>query len=686
MFSKLAFKNVTKSIRDYTIYFLTMTFGVCLFYMFNSIDSQAAMMKLSTSQYQSMKMLTAAIGYVSVFISVILGFLIVYANGFLIKRRKKELGIYMTLGMNKGKISRILIAETFLIGLFALGVGLLVGVFAAQGLSVVTAKMFEVSLKSFQFTFSMQAFYKTLLYFGIIFLVVMVFNTISISRLKLIDLLTAGRKNESLKIKRLWISVLLFLVSAACLAAAYRLIIQNGMMSFGADFTWSIVLGCVGTLLFFFSLSGFLLRVVQANKKLYFKNLNMFVLRQINSKINTTFLSMSVICVMLLITIGTLSTGMGMSNAMTSNIKNTTPYDASFTYVYHQDDPKKQIQDIAKKMLADKIDLNHYAKEYVQLNYYDSKLTYSEFHFDRELLKQNFGDAAASQIESELPQSPVEVLPLSDYNKALALQGKPTVDIGNHEFLINCTVGQLFPQFNRYLKSDGVLTINGKKLTPAFKAVKQISMTTAMSGSDAGTVIVPDDVVKGLSRTQEILNVNYKPGADEEPLLTQLDTVYNKTAMENETIFRPYDMMSTRNKIYAQSVGLSTMISYLAIYIGLVFLITSAAILALQQLSEASDNAARYGLLRKLGAEEKMVNRSLFTQIGIYFFIPLSLAVVHSIVGIKVANNAVSLLGHMDILGNTLVTAAVFLVIYGGYFLATYFGSRSILRQSENSL
>jgi putative ABC transport system permease protein len=124
MFYKLAVKNVTKSMKDYTVYFLTLMFGVCLFYMFNSIDSQTAMLKLSSSQQQAVKALTQIIGYVSVFISVVLGFLIVYANGFLMKRRKKELGVYMTLGMPKGKISIIIIVETLLIGLISLAVGL----------------------------------------------------------------------------------------------------------------------------------------------------------------------------------------------------------------------------------------------------------------------------------------------------------------------------------------------------------------------------------------------------------------------------------------------------------------------------------------------------------------------------------------------------------------------------------
>ena len=679
MFCKLALKNVTKSLRDYTVYFLTMTFGVCLFYIFNSIESQKVLLNLSATQSESLTMLTNVINYISVFIAVILGFLIVYANQFLMKRRKKELGLYTILGMEKGGISKIIILETLFIGIFALAIGLLVGVFAAQGLSVITAKMFEVNMKSFQFIFSINACYKTLFYFGIIFLIVMIFNTISISKFKLIDLLTANKKNESLKIKRLWISVILFLISVACLGTAYYLIIKNGMMSCDNNFTTSIILGCIGTLLFFLSLSGFLLRVVQSNKRLYFKNLNMFVLRQINSKINTTFVSMAVICIMLLVTIGTLSTGSGLADAMTKLIKNSTPYDVSFSYVYHQDDPNKQIKNIAQKMKTDKIDLDQYAKEYAQLTYYTSNVLYKDIYLNTSLFPAGFGRT------DKINQIPVAVISLTDYNNAVKMQGKPTLALKENEFAINANFDQLIPIVNDFLKTKSKVTLNGKELTCTQKAATQITFATTASEQDTGTLVVPDNMVKGLTIAEEYLNMNYKSGVSENEFVKQLKTVYNKKDKNSGKILLPYDGMRTKIEMYANGAGLKTMISYLAIYIGLVFLITSAAVLALQQLSEASDNVERYGLLKKLGAEESMVNHALFTQIAIYFFIPLALAIVHSAVGIHVANNIVSLLGHVDIISNTIFTAAIILLIYGGYFLATYFGCKGMIKTNKNN-
>ncbi|NLG92721.1 MAG: ABC transporter permease [Clostridiales bacterium] len=666
MFCKLALKNVTKSIRDYTVYFLTMAFGVCLFYMFNAIDSQTAMLQLTKSQYDSIKALAQAIAYVSVFISVILGFLIVYANQFLIKRRKKELGIYMTLGMEKGKISKMIVFETLLIGLFALVTGLIVGVFASQGLSVVTAKLFEANLKAFVFTFSINAFYKTLLYFGIIFLIVMIFNTVSISKLKLIDLLLAGKKNETLKIKKLSVSVFVFFLSVICLGIAYYLIIKNGMLQFDSMFAASIILGSLGTLLFFFSLSGFLLRVVQMNRGLYFKNLNMFILRQINSKINTTFLSMSVICIMLLITIGTLSTGMVLANVLTRNLKDTTPYDISLLCFLNEDRPG--FVSIAENLKKEKVDLNQYVRGYTQVNEYVSDIQFKEI-YDMDKIPEYYRDSLRFR------EFPVTILSVSDYNNAAVLQGKPVITLKPGEFAVNCNISQLVPAIESFLNTTGKVKLNGTELAYAKNGVQTLCVFTTSSPQDPGTLIVPDNLVEGLKVQRVELNAQYKKGMNEQEFTQLL-----KSKCKSDTDW-PFDEMFTKTDMYENASGLRTIVSYLAIYIGLVFLITSAAVLALQQLSEASDNTERYGLLRKLGAEEKMINRALLGQIGIYFFIPLSLALVHSAVGIHVANNAITLIGHLDILGNILFTAAVFLLIYGGYLLATYFGSKNMIRQ-----
>lgn len=682
MFSKLAFKNTARSMKDYLVYFLTLMFGVCLFYMFNSIDAQTAMMKISSSQTEILKTLTQVIGYVSVFISVILGFLVVYANGFLMKRRKKELGVYMTLGMPKSEISRILIIETLFMGLLSLAVGLVAGIFLSQGMSVITAKLFEANLSRFIFTFSKGAFLKTLLYFGVIFLVVMIFNTISVSHLKLIDLLSASHKNQKLRINRLWISVVIFIISVGCLAAAYYLIEKNGMIQFTTEFFASLILGSIGTLLFFLSLSGFLLRVVQSNKKLYFKNLNMFVLRQFNSKINTAFVSVSVICIMLLMTIGTLSTGMSMSGVLSKNLKTTCAYDATFTSYGGNVSTngattvtvsKGRDENILGAMQKAKFDLSKWTDHYAQISVYtlkDKNANYSLF-LSRENWPKLFGS-----YSDNMAKAPLAVMPLSGFNQLLKMRGKEPLALTENQYAINSNYENLIPVYNSILQSGKKITLNGKSLEPLAPVQSECFYDTG-STEDIGTLVLPDSYVSGLKPAITFLNLNYKAG------VTDSEFVSAAKAANKESEIPIYDSLNTKADIYQSAGGYQVMISYLALYIGIVFLIAAAAILALQQLSESSDNAERYGLLRKLGAEEKMIDHALFTQIALYFLLPLSLAIVHSIVGIHVANSVIVNLGHMDILSNIVMTAIIFVVVYGAYFLATYFGSKSMIRQKE---
>ena len=663
MFSKLALSNVKKSIKDYTVYFLTLTFGVCLFYMFNSIDSQKSMMVLTKSQYDIIKQMTSIINGVSVFVSVILGFLIIYANKFLIKRRKKELGIYMTLGMEKGKISKILVLETFIISIFSLGIGLLIGIFAAQGLSVVTAKLFEVDLTNFHFTFSTAAFVKTIIYFGIIFIIVMIFNVFIVSKYKLIDLLNAQKQNEKLKLKNLRLSVVLFIISVICLAFAYRCIIHNGMMSMNLEFWMSILFGSLGTLLFFMSLSGFLLKVIQGNKKFYFKGLNMFILRQINSKINTTFVSMSLICIMLLVTIGTLSTGMGLSNALTEGLEKATPFDAS-VYLDSLDDTPVNVN--FSKILGNKLD--DVAKESVEVSFYQLPITYKDLVININK-KENL-----SAYFVEFIKSKVSGIKLSDYNRILKMQGKKPISLKDNEYALNCNFNDIKEYYS--LSDIKTLSINGKDYSLYQNNFQMTQMKTYSQEYDFGTLILPDAAFSNCIVVEQLLNINYK----------ESNEAYEK--MFNDELLKDLDNSTghnsiTKQRVYAQSVGLKVMVSYIAIYIGFVFLITSAAVLALQQLSESSDNIERYKLLREIGTEEKMINKALFSQVFIYFMMPLGLAIIHSVVGISVANNVVKMVGNLDILSNTVFTALIFLIIYGGYFIATFLSCKNMIRAKK---
>ena len=252
MLFKLSWNNMKKSIKDYAIYFLTLVLGVAIFYMFNSIDSQQAMLQVSQSQREIIKMMISMLGFVSVFVAVILGLLIVYANNFLINRRKKEFGIYMSLGMGRRQISKIILMETIFVGIISLVIGIVAGVFASQFMSVLVAKMFEADMSEFQFVFSQDACMKTCLYFAVMYVAVMLFNTYTVSKYKLINLLNATKKNESIKIKNPIISILVFLFGAGILGYAYWKVTGDVNSLTTADkILPPILMGIVGTISIF---------------------------------------------------------------------------------------------------------------------------------------------------------------------------------------------------------------------------------------------------------------------------------------------------------------------------------------------------------------------------------------------------------------------------------------------------
>lgn len=668
MYFKLSARNVKRSFKDYFIYFLTLTFAVCIFYSFNSLSASEAMTTLNSSQAEMIKSLTRLLSYVSVFVSIVLGFLILYANNFLIRRRKKELGLYMTLGMSKYKISRILVVETFFVGLMSLIVGLLLGLILSQGLATLTVSMFEADITQFKFVFSRDAMLKTMLYFGIIFLFVMVFNSVVIARYKLIDLLYAAKKNQSLKIRKTATSIVLFILSILILGTSYAIMMKYGLFKNGNLVLVCVGIGSLGTFLFFMSLSGFVLNMIQRNKNIYFKDVNIFVLRQINSKVNTTFISMTIICLMLFFTIGVFSTGFSYKAAMEKNIDHFTPFDASL-FLYVDEDAK--MKNVNEAVGAVHIDLD-------QLGGHQSFDLYQSDVNVKALLTPYLDEATKSNI-SNPGDSKLSMMKQSDFKRMLVMQGADPINIKDNEVALFSNFSLYNDVFNRFLNEHKTLTVNGKEYHITDQNVHDIPYKTESYSSEILTVVVPDEAVQATKPVISVVNINYEGNkAVNDEKLYQLNENVFQNQFVNEHGYRLW--ITTKTMIQDSSVGSSTMIVFVGIYLGIVFLISSAAVLALQQLSEASDNLDRYTILKKIGVSKIGINKAIFWQIFIYFMMPLGLAIVHSIFGIQVVNKAIMVAEEVSVLFPAMITALIMIVVYGGYFLATYTGYKSIVK------
>lgn len=684
----MSIKNIRKSVKDYTIYFLTLILGVAIFYIFNSLDSQEAMLVVSSSTREIIKLMLSMINFVSIFVAVILGFLIVYANNFLIKRRKKEFGLYMTLGMGKRQISGILLGETFLIGLLSLGIGLVIGVFGSQLMSILVAKLFEADMSEYQFVFSEAACVKTCLYFGVMYVAVMVFNVFVISRYKLIDLLSAAKKNEKVKMKNPVICVLVFLVAAVTLGYAYYLVTAGIHKIDTIDkIGIPILMGVVSTFLIFWSVSGLALKLVQMNKNMYLKGSNLFILRQIHNQINTTVVSMTIICLLLFMTISVLSSALSLNRLLTQDMEKMTPVDINLYKTAELPNngeySEMQIQDSRKPV-----------SETLKENGLDMKLltdvvevtTYQTDDWTWEDSLKSIIDSAKEQFPMLRYDLAEELIQVSDYNKVARLYGIEEYEVAEDEYIVLCNSDNMVNLRNWALENDTEVTLGGKRYHSKYRKCQEGYLTISASHTNTGVIIVPDNSIfsENIKEYQHYLMANYH--ADSKDEKKEIEGIF-ANERESELIDNlgknQIELQGlTKISIIESSKGVSTIITFIAIYLGITFLIASSAILALKELTENSDNRQRYTILRKIGMDEKMIHQALFRQIGIFFMAPLLLAILHSVFGIQFALKLISVqVQAKEMLPSVVATAVFLILVYGGYFLATYIGSKNIIKE-----
>lgn len=684
MLFKISLKNIRKSLKDYTVYFFTLILGVAIFYVFNAIDSQSVMLDVRENMMDIIKLMNNMLSGVSVFVSCILGFLIIYASRFLIKRRNKEFGIYLTLGMSKRKISAILFFETLLIGIVSLVAGLVIGTILSQFMSVIVANMFDADMTKFKFIFSMKACIKTLIYFAIMYVLVMIFNTFSISRCKLIDLLNAGKKTEKVTMKNPVICTIVFVIGVGILSYAYWMVTRgvrtlNTFDKIGIP----IALGCVATFLIFWSVSGFMIRIFTSIKSVYYKGVNSFVLRQFCSKINTTVFSTTVICIMLFITISVLSAALSMKDSLSKDLDSMCPVDVQLAKYSYEAMSKayatsQNMNEKDREMLEDSklsiietlnnsgFDAQKYFKDVVEYNIYNTGLT----------VKDTLGDINTDDYQF-MADAIMPVMTIGDYNSVARLYGNSTYELNDDEYIIVADYKNMVMIRNQALKKGIILSVNGKEYKPRYNECKDGFVKIGVQNMNDGILVVPDNAVKPQQVRNMGLSADYRADTKEErySIETQLDNL-----MKNISFKKSFISWNSRIDLAESSVGLGALVTFIALYLGIIFLISSAAILALRELSDSADNKERYGMLRKLGVDERMIDMALFKQIGIFFAFPLILALIHSVFGIKFINIILATMGMSSMAASIGLTLAFVAVIYGGYFLITYLCSRSIIR------
>lgn len=672
MLFKLSLSNIRKSLRDYAIYFVTLVIGVAVFYVFNAIGDQAVYMQVSKSRDDIIELLTNTLAGISVFVAVLLGLIIVYANRFLMKRRNMEFALYLMLGMGKGKISAILFIETLLIGTGSIVVGLLIGIGLSQLMSVLVANFFEADMSSYSFSISNEAIIKTILYFLVMYIVVIFFNSITINHFKLIDLIQSGKKSEKVRLKNPILCIIIFIVSSAVLAYAYYRVCYTAQDS---DIGPFIALGIITTFFIFWSVSGLFLRVVMSMKGFYYKGLNCFTFRQLSSKVNTAVMSMTVICIMLFVTICTLSSAFSIKNSMNANLNELCPADFEIEYQESSDEENQKpiSADITEVYNYYGYDITENFKEYVHFSsYMDSNFTF------KEALGEHYQEAKDSYtyVIFDVPESIIKV---SDYNELMKLYGREQITMQSDEFVIVGNYQMAVDMRDKYLEKGDEVNIFGHTLKSKYDSCQDGFVNITSQPLNEGLFIVPDDVVDESCIEYDYFIGNYNADTKEgkAEIEEELEGISKNVLNMDES---KNDIISTKITIAEATIGLSALIAFIGLYIGIIFLISCAAIIALKQLSESVDNISQYEMLRKIGVEESDISKSLFRQTGIFFLMPLLLACIHSIFGMKFSMYILEIFGTGKLIESVVSTSIIILLIYGIYFLVTYFCSKGIIR------
>lgn len=725
MLCKLAWGNVRRAGRDYLVYLLTLTLGVTVFYAFNTISMQVDIAGIDEEGL--VQVMGSTLGYLTYFLAGVMAFLMVYANNFIMKRRKKEFGLYQVLGMGRGRVATIMALETVIVSVVAFVAGIVLGVGLSQLMTFFTASLFKTQIANFHFFFSVHAFNLTLACMLVMFVLTLLLNLRAVRRTRLIELMGAERRNESIKTRNPWIAIAIFAVGVALVGVAYYRLLRDGFPLTATDsklqeamsqFGITTAMVTVGTFALFWGLSGMLIKLLQSLRGVYWRGLNMFTVRQLAVKVNTVCFSMGVIAMILFLAITSVTCGMSIANVMNENLERYNPVDVSQTYVYYTPDTfdyyKEYVNpsDEADRMVpadttvdlypawhgrdssADnndetgkKVDIADVAGEHVQIDSYLSypfgssnpSVTPSEMcKIMGEKLPKAFGGSNADTMG-------LFVTPASQYNKLRQMMGEEPVHIGHDQYLLTCDMGgELVDLYTKYMAGGHALTLGGHTLKPATDKSDEDTAAIANSamGSNPGTVVVADELLSQLNLQpySSSLLVNYKQGMD----TTEADESIKYTLLDDLLVDgkKPgsWGTFITRSEMYTQAAQMNGLISYLAIYIGLVLVVACAAILSIQQLSNVADGSRSYRVLAQIGCDDRQIRHSVMAQQAVFFLFPLAVGLAHSFVALKVIIELASIFGNMSIGGTVGLTCAIFLAAYGGYFLVTYLMSAGMVQ------
>lgn len=684
MLGKLSFRNAKRQAKDYCIYFITVIISVALMFSFNSIATSNDISELSSY----MAFFSKAISGISILIVLVMAWLINYCMRFMLEKRSKEFGIYQILGIEKKSISNIFTLENIMIGGIAFIIGIALGTFIYQILTSIIMNLFNQPYQ-IEISFNIKAVGMTGIYFFGIFALVLLNCRRKIKKTKVYDLLYANKKNENNIIKNAKGNIILFIVSIVLLVGS--ILINNNEFSNssnmeGRNIFIAIIMLILGIYLFYISISSFIVKRYLNNKSRKYKKDNMFLYRNLTSKINTMSLSLGTIALMFTIILIGGNVALLMNNMINNEIEMGYPYEIMIS-----------IADGDFSKYKEYIEKNTKVKDMYEYRLYNIKGIGLSTAFE----KTPFKGAIDKEIDS--------VLSLTTYNKLREILGYEKVDLQDDEIIINC-LKTAKGGLEKYTKENDKTKIVGKDVK--IKEIRSENIAQVGFNGWYYAIIVPDSLIPLIEKEDQRLRdkndsnstivTEQEDGTDK---IYYLDFAYNFVATtENMTDEKFYKELSnyiikqereivgeingeeqnynieislanvqTKGERMSQTKSFYTIMSFLAFYVALIFVMATATLLAIQQLSDSEKYKYRYELLSKLGVDELQINRTIFKQLLFYFAIPMVLPVIISIPVILGVGQIFTVAVTMEeIFKNIWIMLGMFILVYGIYFIATY--------------
>ncbi|KMT47952.1 ABC transporter permease [Fannyhessea vaginae] len=678
LYIKLAWGNLRRALKDFTVYFVTLMLSVSLFYSFNTLTNQAFFVELSSSTSRLVLRMAVLITGLSIFLMIVIGILIVYANVFFMRRRVREFATYLLLGMKKSSLAFVILIENFIVGICALIVGLLVGVVVSQFSSLAVLKLFNSPVERFHFLLVPQAVIFTACMFGVVFVLSTLCATFVISRTRLSVLFRSSFASDRFKIKNPWITLVLFVVSVLLIAQAYRMFSYEVLTANdGGTFLYCTALVVLGTALFFYSVSTAFTQIARAIKPLYYRGLNLYVVRQFASRINSSWISMTMICATIFIALCTLSIGFTAVASIRTQESLMAPTDFFADFICKDGYEPEQTDKLVSLMAEEIPSWNTTVRGTARLTSYtlgeaDNVYTIANLISDCGLSKEK----AIDGVPIDVAVNPVYFVGCSEYNRFRALAGLQPIELADNEVRFASYPG-LADQTDSLASSGKTITLADKYHNVRIKPKLKLSDLAGLS-SNPCSLIVPDSWVHTMKPRQTRLFAQFYASSKEvNEQFSQELADSNKHAQgilgQNNAYHLHVMNTALRYEMLEAALAIRVTGTFVAVYTGIILLITSAAILSIQQLSELTYMRESYTKLLQLGATRASCSGTIFTQLGIWFMLPCSLAISHAFCVMKEMDALYTIMGADTEAKQWLfITAGIVLAIYALYLLMTF--------------